>query len=356
MNLSLQNPTLSQNDNIIKFKQEIGNFIESTIKPIIPETQIPAYTKFMEKGGFGATYISDDGKYAIKVVDYKRYFSHIISNVTLAKSLSSIKTQLQNEIINYYDISQKCPEYFCKFVGYNYNIDECIIHIIMDYCGHDLFHIYQYESSRITKAINNAYKNKPYNYQKNMFQNEMKNRFLPIFYQIANAMQCLHTNNYVHFDIKPDNIVVSPDNNVKFIDAGSLTYINNMGKPTLVYGSIDYMAPELHNKSLISNTLKLFKTDIYSYGKMMERMNINIFNPKIMAQLMASNPEDRPSVEDIINEFQNPQNVNDDQEEHQNPVKRISSVEQYLGGKKRTKRRRKQRRSKRRRETPFAKE
>ena len=82
--------------------------------------------------------------------------------------------------------------------------------------------------------------------------------------QIIDVIECLHQNWFVHFDLKPDNIVLH-GNTIKLIDAGSLVDTRSIGD-IYVRGTDFYMAPELHSKTKIANNVGLLSTDIYSLG------------------------------------------------------------------------------------------
>lgn len=81
--------------------------------------------------------------------------------------------------------------------------------------------------------------------------------------QIGRGLDYLHENNIIHHDIKPENILVSKNNEVKIIDFGLARY-NRLRIFTLnrfIDGTPTYMSPEQIRKK---NTDK--RTDIYSYG------------------------------------------------------------------------------------------
>lgn len=86
---------------------------------------------------------------------------------------------------------------------------------------------------------------------------------IPIFGPIGRALKYLMENYYVHRDIKPDNILVSPDFRiVKLTDLQNAVRLNNSGEYIgKSYGSYRTMAPELILESSAS-----FLTDLYSMG------------------------------------------------------------------------------------------
>lgn len=81
--------------------------------------------------------------------------------------------------------------------------------------------------------------------------------------QIGRGLDYLHENNIIHQDIKPENILVSKNNEVKIIDFGLARYnrLRIFTRNRFIDGTPTYMSPEQIRKR---HTDK--KTDIYSYG------------------------------------------------------------------------------------------
>ena len=79
--------------------------------------------------------------------------------------------------------------------------------------------------------------------------------------KILNILNCLHKNDFVHFDLKLENIVIDTNGTLKLIDAGTLIDINESNFPeVIVRGTNIYMAPELKNileKSLMNYMILL---------------------------------------------------------------------------------------------------
>ena len=92
---------------------------------------------------------------------------------------------------------------------------------------------------------------------------------LQIARQIARALAQAHANNLVHCDIKPHNILVMPDGNVKVADFGiaravtesTMTYNDN------IMGSVHYFSPEQARGTMITP-----KSDVYSLGVLLYEM------------------------------------------------------------------------------------
>jgi len=95
------------------------------------------------------------------------------------------------------------------------------------------------------------------------------NRAIDIAIQIAKALECAHKNNVIHRDVKPHNILVTEDGDVKVTDFGiakasSSVTITNTSK---VMGSAHYFSPEQAKGSFVD-----FRTDIYSLGIVLYEM------------------------------------------------------------------------------------
>lgn len=82
--------------------------------------------------------------------------------------------------------------------------------------------------------------------------------------QLAEAVDALHGANWVHTDIKPDNILISPDGHATLLDLGFARREEEIGSAVdrPVVGTVAYMAPEM-----ITSALRIdVRSDIYSLG------------------------------------------------------------------------------------------
>ena len=82
------------------------------------------------------------------------------------------------------------------------------------------------------------------------------------FLQTAQALRALHAAGYVHCDLKPDNILLCSDGQVKVIDLGQAAKIGT--KKERIQGSVDYISPEQVNKEALST-----RTDVFNLGATM---------------------------------------------------------------------------------------
>lgn len=100
--------------------------------------------------------------------------------------------------------------------------------------------------------------------EKAPFDNE---EVIGIAIQIANALEVAHSYNIVHRDIKPQNILVTKDGDVKVTDFGIARATTSNTITTDTMGSVHYFSPEQARGGYVD-----FKSDIYSLGIIMFEM------------------------------------------------------------------------------------
>lgn len=92
------------------------------------------------------------------------------------------------------------------------------------------------------------------------------NRSLDFSCQICNALDHAHSQNVIHRDLRPGNMLVTENDMLKVADFGTSRFIEIAAHGTTVIGSPPYMAPEqFHGKAV-------FASDIYSLGITMYQM------------------------------------------------------------------------------------
>lgn len=92
---------------------------------------------------------------------------------------------------------------------------------------------------------------------------------ISISIQIASALSYAHKNKIIHRDIKPQNIMISSNGNVKVMDFGiaRAANISTLTNVVSAVGSVHYFSPEQARGGFIDN-----KSDIYSLGITMYEM------------------------------------------------------------------------------------
>jgi len=86
--------------------------------------------------------------------------------------------------------------------------------------------------------------------------------------QICSALEVAHKNNLIHRDIKPQNIIVTSDGNIKITDFGiAKSLIEDNTKTLNILGTAYYISPEQAQGKILS-----YSTDIYSLGVVMYEM------------------------------------------------------------------------------------
>jgi serine/threonine-protein kinase len=88
---------------------------------------------------------------------------------------------------------------------------------------------------------------------------------LALFEKAAEGLAAMHKGGFVHADLKPGNILIQPDHEVKLIDFGQSSPINR-AKPR-VQGTIDYMAPEQAARQRLDA-----RTDVFGLGATLHRI------------------------------------------------------------------------------------
>lgn len=116
-----------------------------------------------------------------------------------------------------------------------------------------------------------------------------------IAYQISQGLEHAHKNHIIHRDIKPQNIIVTSDMNVKVADFGIAKAVSSttitMSGDTM--GSVHYFSPE-HAKGGITTE----KSDIYSLGIVLYEMLTGIlpFNGESPVSIALKHVQEEPKM------------------------------------------------------------
>jgi eukaryotic-like serine/threonine-protein kinase len=85
---------------------------------------------------------------------------------------------------------------------------------------------------------------------------------LLVFRMVATGLNAMHQHGLVHCDIKPNNILISPEGSVKIIDFGQSCKFGTI--KSRIQGTPDYIAPEQVKRQQLSH-----RTDIFNLGATM---------------------------------------------------------------------------------------
>ena len=145
---------------------------------------------------------------------------------------------------------------------------------------------------------------------------------LRIFAQVLDGVKEIHAKNLIHVDLKPDNILLSKDDEVKICDFGLCTSASG---DLHCAGTVPFKAPELTNdKAQIENKKAV---DMYSLGvilyvickpeahctelldvkRCIAKAEFKAHFPReseIIAQLCADNPSKRPTAGKLLAQIQ----------------------------------------------------
>jgi serine/threonine protein kinase len=69
-----------------------------------------------------------------------------------------------------------------------------------------------------------------------------------IMIQMISALECVHSQGFVHRDVKPENILMTPDGRIKICDFGCCKKLKRRERTYSITGSLDYLAPEMLSK------------------------------------------------------------------------------------------------------------
>jgi len=170
--------------------------------------------------------------------------------ITTNKYHHTLQDEIAGLFLQYY-ISNNC-RYICKVYEFGYLISDGVIRvyaILEKLTEPDIF------------GINFERKIPKHNYNYKL-----------IMHQVLEGLKCMNKNNFVHLDIKLENIGIDKDKNAKIFDFGFARYINTNPMTTndKIFGTGLYVDPEI----VYFNKIYL-NSDIYSVGNMLNYLYIN---------------------------------------------------------------------------------
>ena len=116
------------------------------------------------------------------------------------------------------------------------------------------------EGSTLTEYLNNIYLQ-----SKDDIKYDINTFYILINNLLDIVKNLQHSNKIIHKDIKPDNIIITKNNELYLIDFDSAKIYTNTNKKTQLLVSIGYAAPEQYG---FGNTN--MQTDIYAIGKIID--------------------------------------------------------------------------------------
>lgn len=111
--------------------------------------------------------------------------------------------------------------------------------------------------------------------------------------KIIEAIALLHEHNIVHKDLKPQNIIITPDNRVYLIDFGFASDNKPVvSQNTTIQGTMRYIAPELWQ---YDKPVNFVKNDIYALGILLNDL-LGSDIPEHLNQCSSQDPSNRPET------------------------------------------------------------
>ena len=193
-------------------------------------------TRYLSSGGFGNVSLA---------IDTRTEKNIIVKEIEIHRSkIDQYLKFVKNELKHLAFFSELIPEYICPLICIDIKVDiSPKLIIVMETCGESMYKV-------ITDIIS---RNIP---------KPSLDIVLTWFHNIATALHIMHSNNILHLDIKPENILVRDNGNIAIIDFGLSQSIDEYNISRIPVGTPRYVAPEIVSRTFINSG----KSDIYSLG------------------------------------------------------------------------------------------
>lgn len=165
---------------------------------------------------------------------------------------------------------------------------------------------------------------------------------LYIILQAAKALEYMRTENVLHRDIKPGNIMLTQDNTVKLIDLGFATVVGDQAGPSdSTLGTVEFISPE---QARGQSDLDI-RSDIYSLGATLYQLAVGslpftgeddqeIMANQILKSLSSPALKERGKISPHMHYFIEKMMAKERELRYQSPVELIDDIENTIQGKK----------------------
>ena len=263
---------------------------ELLIKSVGNNKNITVINKIAE-GGYGKVYI---GKYDGYTIVLKIIQLEITNDINYKNK----KKLIQEEINIHRNLNH--PNIIRSFNHTTFLYDNYEYFVIFMYnaINKDLYTFIHYMEKNILKISNNTV-----NFKFIFYYSEISILFL--ISQIIKGLFCMHEHNIIHSDLKPQNILIFNNFNIKITDFSISTSINKSKNTFLHIGTLNYSCFECINGITLS--INATKVDFFSLGiTILEIIMKNTLNYK-KDDLSFKKDIDQfsKSINDALNELKN---------------------------------------------------
>ncbi len=146
---------------------------------------------------------------------------------------------------------------------------------------------------------------------------------LSVAVQVCNALAYAHERGVIHRDVKPENILIDTESQVKIADFGLARLVDAAAhshartRPGLILGTPDYMAPEQRMGMNVDHRADIYSVGVLIYEMLCRRTPQGIFEPpsartgcdkridRIVSKAMQQTPDRRyQSIQDMAADLQ----------------------------------------------------
>jgi eukaryotic-like serine/threonine-protein kinase len=129
---------------------------------------------------------------------------------------------------------------------------------------------------------------------------------LELFRTVCAAVEYAHQNLVVHRDLKPNNILVTPEGNPKLLDFGVAKLLGpdeSSGEPTTTFSAMSFLTPEYASPEQVRGDPITTQSDVYSLGVLLYRLLTAHWpyrphgrTPEDLADAVRTQAPERPSI------------------------------------------------------------